>query len=291
MTFSSVSEPVARLHLDVDADLAPAAPAGARRHEDPQVVDAGAQPLAADVDLGVAVVHRLDDALEPEPANRDPVADGRRRRGISGRRGGGWRRRGSSAAVDRRRWPIASSAARASARAAPVSPVGIAAAARRALGVGRHRVGARLQRRRRRRRSPRRASRSRSSMRSSSRCRNVSSRSRSSCSRACSFVASSPSAVALARDEPALVLERLQVALDLRQVLGQLRLARAAVLPRAASMIDAGQAEPVGDLERQAAARRAVDAAGRSARTSPGRSRTRRGVTPSVVDAYVFSAS
>ena len=44
--------------------------------------------------------------------------------------------------------------------------------------------------------------------------------------------------LALARGQPLLVLERAQVVVDLREVLGQLRLARAQVLPRAAATID-----------------------------------------------------
>src|SRR6266851_4341228 len=55
--------------------------------------------------------------------------------------------------------------------------------------------------------------------------------------------------LALARREPLLVLERAHVAIDLREVLGELRLARAQVRARGA---DHGriQAEPPGDFER-----------------------------------------
>ena len=66
---------------------------------------------------------------------------------------------------------------------------------------------------------------------------------------------------------------------DLRQVLGELRLARAQVLPRRGDDRRI-EAEPRRDLERQAAARRAVHAADRSARTSRRRSRTPRSPRP-----------
>ncbi len=72
--------------------------------------------------------------------------------------------------------------------------------------------------------------------------------------------------VALARGEPLLVLERLHVALDLGQVIGELRFAHAAVR-RAVSMIDAGNPSRVRNLEREAAAGRAVvQAVGRGER-------------------------
>ena len=152
---------------------------------------------------------------------------------------------------------MASTAARASARAAPVSPVGMTS-----RGAARRSASAAIASVRTFSASTtasisRRASRSRSSMRSSSRRRNVSSRLRSSCSRACIFVASSSSAAALARGQPPLVFERLDVPLDLREVLGELRLANAAVLTRA---VDdrVGQPEPRRDFERQAAAGRTV---------------------------------
>src|SRR5262249_8103379 len=61
----------------------------------------------------------------------------------------------------------------------------------------------------------------------------------------------------LARNQPPLVIERLRVALDLRQVLGELRLARRALCARL--LDDAGrQPEARRDLQRQAAAGRAV---------------------------------
>ena len=61
----------------------------------------------------------------------------------------------------------------------------------------------------------------------------------------------------LARDQPVLVFEPLPLALDLGQVLGQLRLALRAL--RARLLDDVGrQPEPGRDLERQAAARRSV---------------------------------
>ena len=61
--------------------------------------------------------------------------------------------------------------------------------------------------------------------------------------------------LALARGEPVLVLERAHVAVDLREVLGELRLARAQVLARRGDDRRV-QPEPAGDLEREAAARR-----------------------------------
>ena len=74
---------------------------------------------------------------------------------------------------------------------------------------------------------------------------------------------------ALARGEPPFVIERLHVPLDLCQVFGQLRLARA---PVRACLLDhvGGHAEAVGDLERETAARRRRSSGGRSARTSRG---------------------
>ena len=61
----------------------------------------------------------------------------------------------------------------------------------------------------------------------------------------------------LARGQPMLVLERAHVAIDLREVLGQLRFARAQVLARCGD--DRGaQPEPRGDFERQAPSGRSV---------------------------------
>ena len=65
--------------------------------------------------------------------------------------------------------------------------------------------------------------------------------------------------LALARRQPLLVLERAHVAIDLREVLGELRLARAEVLRAPRRSTDGFSPSRAGDLERQAAARRAVD--------------------------------
>ena len=64
--------------------------------------------------------------------------------------------------------------------------------------------------------------------------------------------------LALARGEPVLVLERAHVAVDLREVFGELRLARAQVLARRGDDRRV-QPEPRRDLEREAAAGRAVE--------------------------------
>ena len=64
--------------------------------------------------------------------------------------------------------------------------------------------------------------------------------------------------LALARGEPLLVLERAHVAVDLGEVLGQLRLALAQLLARRGDDRRV-QAQTAGDFERQAAARRSVD--------------------------------
>ena len=58
--------------------------------------------------------------------------------------------------------------------------------------------------------------------------------------------------LALARGEPLLMLERAHVAVDLREVFGQLRFAHADVLARRGDD-DGIQAETRGDLEREAA--------------------------------------
>ena len=83
----------------------------------------------------------------------------------------------------------------------------------------------------------------------------------------------------LARGEPVLVLERAHVVVDLGEVLGELRFARAQLRARRGDD-SAGQPEARGDLERQAAARGSVDAADRSARRCRGRSRTPRSRRP-----------
>ena len=96
--------------------------------------------------------------------------------------------------------------------------------------------------------------------------------------------------VALAGRQPPLVIERLHVALDFGEVFGELRLARAAMLARL--LDDRGrQPEPGRDLERQAAAGRAVVQPIRRRERRPDRIRTPPGMTPSVVAAYDFSAS
>ena len=89
--------------------------------------------------------------------------------------------------------------------------------------------------------------------------------------------------LALARREPLLVLERPHVAIDLRQVLGQLRLARAQIVARRRD--DRGiQTKPRGDLEREAPAGRAVEqVVGRC--KGVGVEPERGGVTPSAVEA------
>ena len=140
---------------------------------------------------------------------------------------------GSSPRVVRRRCPIASTAARASARAAPVSPVGITS-----RGAERRSASAAI-----------------ASVRAFN-AATTASISRPRVAQAVVDALVEPAAErllavaelvlarlhlrrffferrALARRQPALVLERLDVALDLRQVLGQLRLADAAVLARA----------------------------------------------------------
>ena len=55
-----------------------AAPPVARRRDHAQVVEPRAHPLAAHVDVRVAVVNRLHDPFEAERPDRDPVADGPR---------------------------------------------------------------------------------------------------------------------------------------------------------------------------------------------------------------------
>ena len=192
--------------------------------------------------------------FEPERPDQHAIADRRRALLVAA---AALPRRSDALDPLRSRSPIASIAARASARAAPMSPVGTSRAARRSASAASAPV------------RPfsasttesisRRASRSRSSIRSSSRLRNVSSRSRSSCSRACSLAAASRSSVSRSRaDQPALVLERLHVALapwpGARPAATRARVRCA----RAWSMIDGRQPEPGRDLERQAAARRAV---------------------------------
>ncbi len=73
---------VARLQRHVDPH-----PAGLRlqdrcRCQHPKLVDAGAEPLAADVHFRIAVVERLHHPLEPERADQDAVADRRQAIGL-----------------------------------------------------------------------------------------------------------------------------------------------------------------------------------------------------------------
>ena len=212
-------------------------------------------------------MQRLDDALESEPADLDAIADGRRpSRNLGCGDGGGWR--GLRLLGTRRPQALSD---RFDGR--PCFGAGGAGFAGRdhqprrgaALGVGRHRVGARLQGRDHGVNLPPGIA-------------------QASVDALVEAAAERLLAVAqlvlprlhlrrflferrpLARREPALVLERLDVALDFRQVLGQLRLADAAVLPRG---VDdrTGEAQPRGNLERQAAARRTiVQAVGRRER-------------------------
>ena len=102
-----------------------------------------------------------------------------------------------------------------------------------------------------------RASRSRSSSFSFSRCLKVSSRCRSASSRDTRAAVGLAKRLALALDQPPLVLERAQIGVDLREVLGELRLALREILSR---VVDDGgvQPEPAGHFEREAAARRSV---------------------------------
>ena len=87
------------------------------------------------------------------------------------------------------------------------------------------------------------------------RLRNVSSRCRSASSR-WRMRASAAASVSRSRGrQPLLVLERAHVAVDLREVLGELRLARAEVLARRGDDRRI-EPEPAGDFQRQAAARR-----------------------------------
>ena len=90
--------------------------------------------------------------------------------------------------------------------------------------------------------------------------------------------------LAFAGREPVLVLERPHVAVDLREVLGELRLARAEVFARRR---DHGRVQPetAGDLERETAARRCRTPADRSARTWSASNPNAALATPSVVEA------
>ncbi len=213
---------------DVDARPWPAAPDRPRRPSTRSSATRRAQALAAHVDLarrGRAAPATMPSRPSAPTATRSPTAGARpARRGD----GGGWRGRRLLGA--RRPQALGRSlraAARASARAAPVSPVESdqprrarrrsASAASVACAPSRSSTTASISRRASRRRSSmllvepaaerllalaqRLLARLQLALRSSS-----ASRSRG--------------------DEPALVLERWQVAVDLRQVLGQLRLAR-----------------------------------------------------------------
>ena len=122
------ADTVARLHLHGDANLRRCRDGG-RRRDHAQIVDPRPHPFAAHIYLRCAVVHRLDDAFEAERTNRDAIAERRRPASPDGRRRDR-RLRGS-----RRRSATASSDARASARADPMSPVGTSRAARRSASA------------------------------------------------------------------------------------------------------------------------------------------------------------
>ncbi len=80
------------------------------------------------------------------------------------------------------------------------------------------------------------------------------------------------------------MLERAHVVVDLREVLGQLRVARAQVLARGGDDRWV-EPEPAGNLECQAAAGAAIDQLIRSARTSSASNPNAALATPSVVEA------
>ena len=146
-------------------------------------------------------------------------------------------------------------AARASPRSRPVSPVvGTAAALLDACSAN---AEACFRKSATTASTSARASRKRSSSRSFRRCLNVSSRWRSASSRDARAAVGLGKRLALALDQPALMLERAQVRIDLRKVLGELRFALRQVLPRA---VDDRRVQPEtpGHLERQAPARRSV---------------------------------
>ena len=211
----------------------------------------------------------------PPTSTRSPTA-GARPGSVRSRRGGGGLR--SVAPVAQALVRSRRRAARASARAAPVSPVGIQPRRGAALGVGRHRVGARLQRRRRPRRSraARRAAARRSARRAgggtsprgcaaparapaaSSRLRRASRRSRAASRRSCSSACMSRSTFARCSASCASRRCGAPRLLDDRRRAG-----------RAASQSRARGCCP--------AIRSSAD---RSARTSPDRSRTRRASRP-----------
>ena len=248
--------PLARLELDVDADFAPAAPA--RRSRAPG-------PAARPHERGVACPGRRF-----RPRGRAAPARCPRVRAHRPRRGRRWPAPPGARAVPARRsptpvpgrvarsrWPMASTAARASARAAPVSPVGMTVAARHVVPPRRpsHPSGPSVRRPRRRSHGAHHAVDRRFARRAGA----------GTSLRGCAAPARAPAAWSLrlraaapfARGQPPLVFERLDVPLDLRQVLGELGLASAAVRPGA---VDdrVGQAEPRRDFEREAAARRTV---------------------------------
>ena len=164
-----------------------------------------------------------DDALEPEPADDHAVADSTAQ----------WRppalRRAAAAVATGSRNRVsttASTAARASLRAAPVSPVetGCRAASRAIASVFAFSAGDHVVDFARALRAPALSSSS------FSRCRNVSSRCFSASSRCRIRASSSLERLALARREPMLVLERPHVAIDLGEMFGELRFARAQIL-------------------------------------------------------------
>ena len=222
-----------------------------------QAAHVRAHPLAADVDVRAAVVHAGDNTFQSEAAHDHTVADdGRTRRR---RRRGGRRSTGCS-----RRSTTSSTARVAAARAAPALPV-------------------------------------LTTWRAAASCASVCVCRFSAVDHAVDLAARLPDLrlellaqppaegllalpqpflallharrglrqrLTLARREPALVLERAHVAVDLGQVIGQLRFARAQIAARAAAITDGTQAEARGDLQRQAAARRAVNQFVGRARTS-----------------------
>ena len=263
MTFRSVGVAVARLQIDVDVHLCRRR---RRAADDPQIAEARAHPFAAHVELRRAVVDRRHHALEPQAADHHAVAHVAVAR-PSGESGGTVRalRFGAMA----RAATTASTAARASVRAAPVSPV--LTTCRAAASCASARVFAFSSRDHVVDLASRLAHLRSSSSVSLRRERLFALLERL-------FALAHPRFVGLerfplARRQPVLVLERAHVAIDLRQVLGELRFARAQVLPRRRDDRRA-QPQPGGDFEREAAPRRAVDQLRRSARTSRDRSRT-----------------
>ena len=106
MTFNSVSDPSRGCRSTFTRTRDGLNACGRRRNQHAKFGDLGAQPFAADIDFGFAIVQRLDDPFQPECADQDAIANRWRPLRIRsrGRLGGcrRWRAKTISNGLDRR---------------------------------------------------------------------------------------------------------------------------------------------------------------------------------------------